>query len=114
MNKSEILLSALSDKIFLKEMVIDELCYTPQDFSEVELADLIINLGDIIIPIQLKERNPKDMSSSLSLLKKDGFKEYVKMLRSKMSKQSRVYGKEVYQNLKIKEAEKSFSIQMQR
>lgn len=66
MNKSEILLSALSDKIFLKEMVIDELCYTPQDFSEVELADLIINLGDIIISIQLKERNPKDMSSSLS------------------------------------------------
>lgn len=63
MTKSEQLLSAFSEDYFFKELVFDELCYTPANSTEVELADLIINLDDFIIAIQLKERNTADQTS---------------------------------------------------
>lgn len=62
MTKSERLLSVFSENYFFKELVIDDLCFTPNGSSEKELADLIINLGDTIIAIQLKERNESDQS----------------------------------------------------
>uniref|UniRef100_UPI0038644897 hypothetical protein n=1 Tax=Anaerovibrio slackiae TaxID=2652309 RepID=UPI0038644897 len=62
MTKSERLLSAFTENYFFKELVIDDLCFTPSGSSEKELADLIINLGDTIIAIQLKERNESDQS----------------------------------------------------
>ena len=61
-NNSELLLSVLAEKTFLKDFVIDDLCFTPEDGSEIELADLIINLNSYIIAIQLKERNKPDGS----------------------------------------------------
>lgn len=64
MTKSEQLLSAFSEDYFFKELVIDDLHFTPEGASEVELADLLINLGDIIIAIQLKERNSDDQTNN--------------------------------------------------
>lgn len=62
MNKSEWLLSAFSEDYFFKELVFNDLCYTPENSTEIELADLIINLDDYIIAIQLKERNTIDQT----------------------------------------------------
>lgn len=62
MNKSERLLSAFSEDYFFKDLVIEDLCFTPEGASEVEVADLLINLGDTIIAIQLKARNDKDQT----------------------------------------------------
>lgn len=66
MNKSEQLLSVFSEDYFFKELVCDNLCYTPTDSAEIELADLIINLDDVIIAIQLKERNEHDQTSDIA------------------------------------------------
>ncbi len=60
MNKSEQLLSAFSEDYFFKELVIDELKFKPDCSTELEVADLLINLGNIIVAIQLKSRNDKD------------------------------------------------------
>lgn len=65
MTKSEELLSAFSENFFFKELVFDSLHFTPDGGSEVELADLLINLGDIIIAIQLKERNEKHQTHDI-------------------------------------------------
>lgn len=67
MTKSEQLLSAFSEDYFFKELVFDDLCFTPVGGTKIELADLIINLGDIIIAIQLKERNAADQSFEESI-----------------------------------------------
>ena len=60
MNKSEQLLSAFAESYFYKELVFDELCFIPKGKTEIELADLLINLGEYIIAIQLKARNESD------------------------------------------------------
>lgn len=44
MNNSEKLLSNFAEKYFTDELVIAKLHYTPEGGSELELADLIINL----------------------------------------------------------------------
>ncbi len=67
MNKSEKLLSAFSEEYFYKEFVIDNLCFVPNGATEIELADLLINLDDIIVAIQLKTRD--DDSKSLDVQK---------------------------------------------
>ena len=64
MNKSEQLLSAFSEDYFFKDLVIDDLCFTPEGASVMEVADLVINLGDIIIAIQLKSRNDEDQTDN--------------------------------------------------
>lgn len=63
MTKSEQLLSAFSENYFFKELVLDDLHFTPEGFSKIELADLIINLGDIILAVQLKERNDDNQTN---------------------------------------------------
>mgnify|MGYP007069951852 CR=1 FL=1 len=65
MTNSERLLSAFSEKIFYKELVYSNLKFTPSGGTEVELADLIINLEDIVIAVQLKERNENDRTDNL-------------------------------------------------
>ncbi len=62
MNRSERLLSAFSEDYFFKELVLDDLCFIPEGGTKIELADLIINLQDIIIAIQLKERSEEEQS----------------------------------------------------
>ena len=62
MNRSERLLSAFSEDYFFKELVLDDLWFYPKESTKIELADLIINLEDIIIAIQLKERNVSEQS----------------------------------------------------
>ncbi|MGN0809519.1 MAG: hypothetical protein ACI4NQ_06090 [Christensenellales bacterium] len=64
MNKSEQLLSAFSEDYFFKELVLEDLRFTPVGASEIELADLLINLGDIIIAIQLKTRNDENQTDN--------------------------------------------------
>lgn len=64
MNKSEKLLSAVSEVYFFKELVQDDLCFIPKGDTEHELADLLINLGDLIIAIQLKARNETDQTTN--------------------------------------------------
>lgn len=66
MTKSEQLLSAFSEDYFFKELVLDDLWFTPPGSTKVELADLLINLGDIIVVIQLKERNEADQTNDLN------------------------------------------------
>ena len=60
MTNSEKLLSSFSENYFYKELVYSQLKFVPDGGTEIELADLIINLGDVILAIQLKERNEKD------------------------------------------------------
>lgn len=65
MTKSERLLSAFSENYFFKELILDDLSFTPEGDSVREVADLLINLGDIIIAIQLKERNEEDKTDNI-------------------------------------------------
>ena len=57
MTNSEKLLSSFLGNYFYKELVYADLKFTPIGGTEIELADLIINIEDIILAIQLKERN---------------------------------------------------------
>lgn len=66
MNESEKLLSEFSQMFFFKDFVQDNLLFTPKGGTQRELADLLINLGDIIIAIQLKSRNEKDKTRDQS------------------------------------------------
>ena len=68
MINSEKLLSSFSENYFYKELVYADLKFTPTGGTEVELADLIINLEDIILAIQLKEGV---CITSLSFVEKD-------------------------------------------
>lgn len=71
MNESERLLAAFSNDIFYKEILFTDLHYVPDgENSEVELADLVIYLGDILLAVQLKERNPGDNSGDIETEKK--------------------------------------------
>lgn len=65
MNKSERLLSAFAETFFYKELVFDDLCFVPDGSTELQLADLLINLGDLIIAVQLKSRNEMDQTKDL-------------------------------------------------
>jgi len=56
MNESEQLLSAFSEMYFYKELTQSSLLFSPPKKSEVELTDLMLNIGDSIIIIQLKTR----------------------------------------------------------
>lgn len=62
MTNSEKLISAFSEQYFYKELVYSELKFDlrQEKGSEVEFADLIINLEDVILAVQLKERNKKE------------------------------------------------------
>ena len=51
-----------------------DLKFTPTGGTEIELADLIINLEDIILAIQLKERNEKDRTQDKNIEEKFVFK----------------------------------------
>lgn len=64
-NNTEEILSAFSKMYFYNELVQDELKFTPAGYSEVELADLIVNLGDIILAIQLKARDENEQTDDM-------------------------------------------------
>ena len=66
MNNSERLLSAFAEKTFFKEFVMDDLCFTPENRTEIELADLLINLDNYIIAVQLKVRNKSLQTNDLN------------------------------------------------
>lgn len=61
MTNSEKIISTLSENYFYKELVYSKLKFNLQNGNntEVEFADLIINLEDVILAIQIKERNKK-------------------------------------------------------
>ena len=65
MKNSEKLLSAFSQMYFYKELVQDNLLFTPENNSQLELADLLLNLDDVIVAIQLKERNDSNKTNSV-------------------------------------------------
>ena len=75
MNDSEKILSAFSELHFYKELVLRNLHFTPEDSTEKEVADLLINGGDFIIAIQLKARSEKDQT--------DDYEKELKWLNSK-------------------------------
>lgn len=64
-NNTEEILSAFSKMYFYNELVQDELKFTPVGRSEVELADLIVNMGEIILAIQLKARNENEQTADM-------------------------------------------------
>ena len=66
MTNSEKLLSSFSEYFFYKELVYADLKFVPEGGTEIELADLIINLEDVILAIQLKERNERVLSKQAS------------------------------------------------
>lgn len=68
-NKSEKLLSAFSKLYFFNELVHDNLKFIPSGSTEEELADILLNLGDIIIAIQLKGREKEDISNEYEEIK---------------------------------------------
>lgn len=70
MTNSEKLLNSFSENYFYKELVYADLKFTPIGGTEIELADLIINLEDIILAIQLKERNEKDRTQDKNIEEK--------------------------------------------
>lgn len=59
-NETEKILSAFTRMCFFKELVQDRLQFTEDGGTEKEVADLLLNLGDIIVAIQLKARNESD------------------------------------------------------
>ncbi len=63
MTKSERLLSAFSRMYFFEEFVQDNLQFIDQFGNTQELADLILNMGDVIIAIQIKERSEDDRTN---------------------------------------------------
>ena len=66
MTNSEKLLSSFSEDFFYNELVYADLKFVPEGGTEIELADLIINLEDVILAIQLKERNERVLSKQAS------------------------------------------------
>ena len=66
MTNSEKLLSSFSEDFFYKELVYADLKFVAEGGTEIELADLIINLEDVILAIQLKERNERVLSKQAS------------------------------------------------
>ena len=66
MTNSEKLLSSFSEDFFYKELVYADLKFVPEGGTEIELADLIINIEDVILAIQLKERNERVLSKQAS------------------------------------------------
>ena len=66
MTNSEKLLSSFSEDFFYKELVYADLKFVPEGGTEIELADLIINLEAVILAIQLKERNERVLSKQAS------------------------------------------------
>lgn len=70
MTNSERLLSSFSEEFFYKEFVYADLKFTPEGGTEIELADLIINLEDVVLAIQLKERNLKDRTQDKNIEEK--------------------------------------------
>ena len=67
---SEKLLSSFSEDFFYKELVYADLKFVPEGGTEIELADLIINLEDVILAIQLKERNERDRTQDKNVEEK--------------------------------------------
>lgn len=63
-NASEEILSAFAKLYFFEELVHDSLQFTPTESCEKEVADLLLNLGDVIVAIQLKWRNDKSATDS--------------------------------------------------
>lgn len=59
-NETEKVLSAFAQMYFFKELVQDQLQFTEDGSTEKEVADLLLNLGDIIVAIQLKARSDAD------------------------------------------------------
>jgi hypothetical protein len=70
MTKSEKLLGSFAENFFYKELIYSELKFVPEDGTEVELADLIINLEDVVLAVQLKERNAVDRTQNKSVEEK--------------------------------------------
>ena len=68
MTNSEKLLSSFSENYFYKELVYADLKFTPTGGTEIELADLIINLEDIILAIQLMDTISYITSEKVSLI----------------------------------------------
>ena len=80
-NDTEKILSAFSQIYFYKELVQDRLQFTLEGSTEKEVADLLLNLGDIIIAIQLKARNEDE--------KTDDFEHELKWLNHKCKEAKR-------------------------
>ena len=64
-NETERILSAFAQTYFYKELIQDRLNFTEDGSTEKEVADLILNLGDIIVAIQLKARNASDKTEDI-------------------------------------------------
>ncbi len=64
-NDTEKILSAFAQMYFFKELVQDQLKFTEAGSTEKEVADLLLNLGDIIVAVQLKARNESDKTEDL-------------------------------------------------
>ena len=70
MTESERLLSAFSQVYFFEELVQDNLQYTDQNGNTKELADLILNLGNYVVAIQIKERSEADRTRDSAIEQK--------------------------------------------
>lgn len=64
-NETEKILSAFAQMYFFKELVQDQFQFTEDGSTEKEVADLLLNLGDIIVAVQLKARNESDKTEYL-------------------------------------------------
>ncbi len=90
MTNSEKLLSSFSEDFFYKELVYADLKFVPEGGTEIELADLIINLEDVILAIQLKERNERDRTQDKNVEEKsaiDDKKSAVDRIKSAIEQQ---------------------------
>ncbi len=70
MTESEKILSAFSQMYFFEEIVQDNLQFVSHDGSTQELADLLLNMGDSIIAIQIKERSDSARTTDSIIEKK--------------------------------------------
>lgn len=74
MTESEKLLSAFSQLYFFEEFVQDNLQFIDHVGNTQELADLLLNLGDVVVAIQIKERSDSvrtnDIAAEMKWFKK--------------------------------------------
>jgi len=56
----------LHSLLFLEEFVFSRNKFSPPSSSELELADAVVMLGDVLLIYQIKERSPQHMGDAVS------------------------------------------------
>jgi hypothetical protein len=77
--------ASLNANLFLREFSFARTCFTPPGGTEVELADHVVRVGDLILLYQLKERDAAAAGSVDTWIKNKVVKKATRQIRSTIS-----------------------------